>query len=388
MRTAVRRQTGAGTRGTTLATETATNPVDAAIEEALAGYDDDADEPAAPAVTDEDAPNPDDVNDDADDVADEDSDDDDVDDSGEVDDNDDDTDEDSDDESGNTEAVDVDEEATYRLSDGTEVTGADLRGGYMRQADYTRKTQEVAKRRKEVEDLYGRMEQWYQDRSSNPSGWVREIADGTDDPDGVMVEAIGSADKPTVSLAKVIRGLAEGGKLDKEFVDHFGLQEVAAKADEATGDDRVARLEQKIEQDRETREAQERQQQVLSELEGQWRSIVDSEGLTFEGSEAETQTKVELMRFARDNEIPNLQTAWAAMQYQQGQPRGGKQQKSETDDSKANGSKAKAKDTVDRKRRTRSMGRSRSAKAPQPPRPKGDLDAAINESLSELGFGE
>lgn len=51
-----------------------------------------------------------------------------------------------------TEAEDPD---LIELSDGTKVTAEELVKGYLRQSDYTRKTQELASERKRVEDLAG-----------------------------------------------------------------------------------------------------------------------------------------------------------------------------------------------------------------------------------------
>lgn len=57
-----------------------------------------------------------------------------------------------------TPVVYAEETQVVKLADGTEVPVADLRAGYLRQNDYTRKTQEVANERKALTEFVGRMQ--------------------------------------------------------------------------------------------------------------------------------------------------------------------------------------------------------------------------------------
>jgi hypothetical protein len=278
----------------------------------------------------------------------------------------------------------LDDDAAFELPDGTTVKGSELRDGYLRQADYTRKTQELAARRGEVDQTYERMAAWYEEKIADPAGWVAEIAADTDNPAGTLAGAIAATDNPTDTFAWVIRGLAEKGKLDPKFVETFGLESVAEQAKHTQAEDRVTRLERKLEQERAERDSASRQQQIIAEYDRQWKAIRASDGVEYDDPKKEYADKVELMRFARDNEIPNLEHAYAAM------VRAGERStaQKESTASTANGGKApkKAREALERKRKSRAVTRQSAAGSAPPARAKGDIDAAIAEAAEEHGF--
>jgi hypothetical protein len=75
-----------------------------------------------------------------------------------------------------------DSPATYTLPDGTQVPLAELEKGYLRQSDYTRKTQEVAQQREEMAQLVRLAESLEQD----PEGTIAALTEalvGTQDND-------------------------------------------------------------------------------------------------------------------------------------------------------------------------------------------------------------
>lgn len=266
--------------------------------------------------------------------------------------------------------------------DGEEVTGAELKASRLRQADYTRKTQEVAAERREVETLREQMVSWYEERAGNPSAWINEIAGETDNPARTIAEALGAEGNPTQAVAWVLTTLAEQGKLDQQFVDKFGLHDVAAKAGDYQTSAELAAIKRQLQQEREAREAAEqtsaesaKTQAILADYEKQWSSIVADEGLEFADEQAAFDSRLEVMRFAREHEIPNLEHAYAAMQRAN---RG----KAAEPKSKP---KAQAKEVVARKRAARAV----SPKAPPAgpaPRKSGDYESALVEASRELGF--
>lgn len=71
----------------------------------------------------------------------------------------------------------ADTQALVTLADGTQVTHDDLVGGYMRQADYTRKAQEVATQRKSIAEDAKRMESITQTFVDHLSKLVPEAPD-------------------------------------------------------------------------------------------------------------------------------------------------------------------------------------------------------------------
>lgn len=276
-----------------------------------------------------------------------------------------------------------DERYTVKV-DGEEfaVTLDELRNGYQRQSDYTRKSQALADERRQLETVAERMREWYETRAADPAGWALEIATQTDNPGRTLADAIGRTDDPTGILAWTIRSLAEGGKLSDRFVEAFGLEEVNGVAAEAEKEDRVSRLEREVREEREQRAAEERRQQILAEYERQWETVKDREGLTFDSPKGELDARIRLMQFAREQEIGNLETAYAAMAYRGEAPKPAEQPSS-------NGGQPadeEAKAALERKRKTRAMQRKPVGGRGAKPRKPGDLDAAIREAAAEAGF--
>lgn len=215
-------------------------------------------------------------------------------------------------------AVQDDDEIT--LPDGSTIT---VKDAALRQADYTRKTQALSKERDELEEqkakveeevaqargLYDQVTQWYEDRQSDPAGWVGEIAE--------------SSGNPTYVIAAAIKTLADQGRLDPGFVKSFGIDSpehpVHSAADRGAEAERIRRLEERLEnQDRSAKEQTERQQRV-SEYRRQYDSIVQDYGLTFDSAEAETEFKTELVQYAEANNLDRVDVAYRAWAFEKGQ---------------------------------------------------------------------
>lgn len=76
-------------------------------------------------------------------------------------------DENSEDADGDEDADDSEPETVFELDDGTKVDLDELKRGYLRQADYTKKTQDVAEARKQVEQAYQSRQQERQTLAEN-----------------------------------------------------------------------------------------------------------------------------------------------------------------------------------------------------------------------------
>lgn len=227
-------------------------------------------------------------------------------------------DEDSEDEDGESDedrpaVIEITEGATIRLPDGTEVPAEKA---VLFQQAFTRKTQELAEQRKEfeqerdsftevqtqVEATYEQMRDWYEERVSNPSDWVMEIA-------------LESGDA-TRTVAKAIYELGRAGKLDPRFVEAFGIEEgpVAETANDAEKDAEIAELKQWREQQEAEREAERHKQALVTQYQSQWEDIKLSHGLELSGAQ-ETQAKRELMEFAVKKRLTHdLADAYVLMQ--------------------------------------------------------------------------
>lgn len=253
------------------------------------------------------------------------------------------------DEAAEQDDLDLDQPVTVKVGgEEVEVTLDEALKGYQRDADYRRKTQELAEQRREVQQVYDRMKEWYEEKSSDPAGWVRDIADQTGTPHETVADALARSDDAQTELILTIKTLAERGDLSDELVETFGLEDIA---NTAVRDDRVSKLEQRLEQQERERQQQLRQQQILQEFQSQWEQIKSQEGLEFSSQQDDYAAMVDLMKFARDEQIVNLQTAWAAKQYETG-----RQQTTESADGKADAESAA-------KKRKREAARKRKRKA-------------------------
>jgi hypothetical protein len=204
--------------------------------------------------------------------------------------------------------IEVTEDDVILLPDGTEVN---VRESALRQADYTRKTQQIAEERKQVQakqqeldSVLESFESWYQDRAANPDRWISEIARSLPDR-GVRTQMV----------ARALKELAETGYLEDDFVQMFGLTAgPAAEFAKEPEEDRVARLEAQLQAQQLEKDIELRVRQQASILQSQWDEIKSSYGLNFADPNLEFEAKRETLEFAKQNNVPSLRVAYDAMQ--------------------------------------------------------------------------
>jgi hypothetical protein len=198
--------------------------------------------------------------------------------------------------------LEVSENAKLKLPDGTVV---DAKQAVLLQADYTRKTQELAEQRKQIEAkqyeyeksqadydrAYGQMRDWYESRASRPADWIAEIASQTQDA--------------TSTVAQALYSMAQNGLLDPKFVETFGI-DAGEVAETAKG----SRVQSELEELKQWRQEQElttqRQQQVQKRAlayEQEWEQIKSSRELQFQDRISEIEAKKELLGFALQNNL-------------------------------------------------------------------------------------
>lgn len=198
------------------------------------------------------------------------------------------------------------EDAIIRLPDGTEVP---VKDSALRQADYTKKTQALAEQRKELEareaevtEAVQRVADWWNEKQSNPVEWVAEIVSGTPNA--------------TQTVAKLLKALGEQGALDPEFTEALGIKaQVNDLSRRYDDDDRVAQLESRLTEREKQEEAARKQAALVAEFQQQYANVKAKHG-DFETPEAEMAFREELLVYARDNGIPNLEKAYAAYAFE------------------------------------------------------------------------
>lgn len=258
-----------------------------------------------------------------------------------------------------TDPIDVSEDATVRLPDGRVVK---VKDGLLMQADYTRKTQELADLRREAEAereqvvaALDEVREWYQENMADPAGWATEL--------------IAESPDPTQAVAQAILALNEQNLLSDQFREAFNLEPVERSFQQDATARKIAELEAKLEERDRTDAQRAEVQRALAAYEQTWTQIKAEEGLTFESPQAEAKAKAELVKFAREREITDLEAAYAALAYQRS--------KSAPD------TRANARKVTERKRRTAAVTPRSRGGAPQPRDP-ADLDAIIRESMETL----
>ena len=198
--------------------------------------------------------------------------------------------------------IEIAQDAKLKLPDGTLV---DAEQAVLLQADYTRKTQELAEQRRQLESkqrqveqagaqyqqAYEQMRSWYEERAVRPADWLTEIASQTQDP--------------TATVAQAIYTMAQNGLLDPKFVETFGI-ESGTVAEVAKGSQVESELEELKRWRREQEMSVQRQaevQQRAAVYEQEWESIKASRGISFPDRAAELEGKRELLQFALENNL-------------------------------------------------------------------------------------
>jgi hypothetical protein len=249
-----------------------------------------------------------------DDVEDTDVDDTDIDDSETEEEVDDDEELDDSDENTDDSIISLKEDDTIRLPDGSEVS---VKEAALRQADYTRKTQALAEQTKELEakaQQYTELESYV---TSLRDAWQSEPAD-------VVANFIISANDPTTVLAKALVSVAKQGKLDPRFLQQFGINEEVQKkwVEEASANTelndvkkRLSQVEAERQEQAKTQSELAEQEQLVGQIEEQWDNVKAKYGLKL-GPKEELEAKIQLLEYASNKGLFDLDVAYAALQFE------------------------------------------------------------------------
>jgi hypothetical protein len=210
--------------------------------------------------------------------------------------------------------VAVEEDSIIRLPDGSEVS---VKEAALRQADYTRKTQQLAEERKLLEGSKAEFAEALSYVDSLKTAWSKNPAE-------VVAGFVASSSDPTLLYSQVLIELSKSGTLDNTFLETFGItpdvqkqwQEQASR--EADLDDVRRRLDT-YETEKAEREAQAKfeaeQEAAIAEYEKQWDELKGEFGLAVTGKD-ELELKIEVLQYASSRGITDLRTAFAARQFE------------------------------------------------------------------------
>ena len=220
----------------------------------------------------------------------------------------DDTEEDSDD-TGEKYTVKVDGEVL-------EVTLNELRNGYQRQADYTREKQAL---KAQVEEFSQVQEQF----SEQVSALDELDAAWGENPVTVLAHFASNTQNPTQAVAMLIQDLAASNLLDRNFLDMFGIttdvQRDWAREKELndlrTTNQRGSNIK---EQEYQAAQQELEVQKAIAEYDAQIDDIIETEDLNF-NTKQRAAFRQELARYAAENDITNLKSAYKAFKYEETQ---------------------------------------------------------------------
>jgi hypothetical protein len=197
-----------------------------------------------------------------------------------------------------------------------EITVREALQGYQRQADYTRKTQELAEARKAFEEEIQGYGEVLEDVQAFEAAWE-------ENPTGVVARLVGGTDNPTLALVLTIKELAVAGQLEKGFLETFGIDDDLIKdwsrdVEVNTLRGQVSRTQAQEQEAREIEEYQRSVQSAVQQYERQIDEIIAEEGLALDANGRE-QFKVQVARYAQANQLTNLKAARKAMLFEEGQ---------------------------------------------------------------------
>ena len=208
----------------------------------------------------------------------------------------------------------VTEADTIALPDGTEIL---VKEAVLRQADYTRKTQALAEERKSFDAQRDAVASQVEYVENLTKAWQTNQAE-------VVSGFVASTEDPTLTISQVIVELAKTNKLDPQFLETFGITpEIQEKwVGDVKNQSELAEVKarlNKFEQDRSAQEAaanaKAQEENLISEYDNQWAQIKVANNLNFDATQ-EVEAKLELLKYALDNDITNLKTAYNALQYE------------------------------------------------------------------------
>jgi hypothetical protein len=238
-----------------------------------------------------------------------------------------DADQSSEDDSEDSDVSDEDLEKLQVKVDGEiiEVTIDELKSGYQRQADYTRKAQALAAEKDQLELAVEEFGETLGTLQQLDSAWE-------ENPVKVLAHFTANTQNPTQSIALLIKELAAAGMLDSEFMDVFGITPDVRSAWGRESEvenlrQRAASTEKVTSQKLQEAEYEKQVQSAIAEYDRQIDQILDAEGVDLTVKQRNA-FRSRLASYAHDNELTNLTSAYKALKYEDSQKKKAQAQKS------------------------------------------------------------
>lgn len=263
----------------------------------------------------------------------------------------------------------LDEKFTVKVDgEELEVTVREALEGYQRREDYTRKTQELSEARKAFEGEIQEYAEVFENVTAFEEAWE-------ENPTGVLARLTAGTDNPTHALVLTIKELAVEGRLEKDFLQTFGIDDGLIK--EWSRDVELNSLRGEVSKTQ-SRQAEEQEQAVyqrsvqeaVSKYERAIDEIIEDEGLRLD-AEGRESFKREVARYAAENSLTNLKAARKAMLFEEGQRR--------------QAVTSKTRERAKQKKKTSAVSRKGSAGAGSPVNSDpADLRSVIESTMREL----
>lgn len=268
------------------------------------------------------------------------------------------------------EVSDEDQEKLQVKVDGEvlDVTVEELKAGYQRQADYTRKAQALAAEKEQLELAVQEF--------SETLGTLKQLDSAWDEnPVKVLAHFTANTESPTQSVALLIKELAVAGMLETEFMEIFGITPDIRAAwgrdsEVTTLRQRAASSERAASQQVQEVEYQKQVQAAIAEYDKQIDEILAGEGVELTVKQRDA-FRSRLAAYATENDLTNLKAAYKALKYEESQKKA-----------------AQAKKSVERAKQKKAasvVGRNSSgSKGAAPVEDNTDLNAVIRAAMREV----
>jgi hypothetical protein len=199
-----------------------------------------------------------------------------------------------------------------------DVTLQELKSGYQRQSDYTRKSQALAEEKQELENSITEYSETLTALSELDTAW-------DSNPIQVLAHFASNTENPTQAVAMLIKELSVSNLLDRDFMEIFGITSDMQR--EWVNESRSTSNSLKAKETEENYKYQYQQEEFDKEVKSAVDSydrdidaIIDSEGVELTVKQRNA-FRSNLAAYAVDNEITNLKAAYKAMKFDDSQNR-------------------------------------------------------------------